>query len=386
LARETGIGLIGYGIGRVHAHAWKDIPLFYDNLDRKPKLAGFCARDPTKSLEMKQNFGFGKTYSDWRDLVRDPSIEIIDNCAPPNLHLDTCVAAAESGKAMICEKPLARTKDEAFEVHQLTKSSGIPAMSGFTVRFAPAVLFAKNLIDSGKLGRILNFRCCYLSIESGLNGYWDPNYPLHWHFDKKIAGQGAIADLGSHALDMAHFLLGDITEVCGAIQTVVPERPLAEGSNQKGKVTVDDVTVAALKFKSGALGTIDASWMASGRKDFFYFEVFGSEGSLRFNFERMNELEVSLKDNSGFPGFKTVITTSKDFPGMDRLWTDQGGGFTWNHLFVVELKYFLDWVVKGKPPDSIAPTFRDGYVNSLLIDSIVESSERGKWIKIEPRL
>jgi len=378
--KELGVGLIGYGIGRVHAHAWKNIPLFYDGVT--PRLVGFCARDQNRVSEMKESFDFEKGYSNWQDLVRDPSVQIIDNCSPPNLHLESCTAAAEAGKAVICEKPLARSADEAFEMYRVAKSAGIPAMSGFTVRFAPAVILAKNLIDSGRLGKIFSVRCTYLNIESGYNGYTDPNYPLHWHFDKSMAGQGAIADLGSHALDMARFLLGEVTEVCGATQTIIHERPLMNDPDKMGKVTVDDVAVAALKFNSGALGTIDASWMAAGKKDYFAFEVHGSEGSVRFNMERLTELEVYLKDS--LDGYKTVITTSKKFPEMAKFWTDNGGGFGWNHMFVVELKHFLDWVSSGEP-GNLTPTFRDGYINSLLIDSIAESSRTERWVRIEPR-
>jgi predicted dehydrogenase len=387
LKKEVGVGLIGYGIGRVHAHAWKNIPLFYSDSDLKavPKLVGFSARDPKRTLEMKENFDFAKSYSDWQELVRDPAVELIDNCAPPNLHLDSCIAAAEAGKAVLCEKPLARTADEAYEIYKVAITSGIVAMTGFTVRFAPAVILAKNLIETGRLGRIFSIRCSYLNIESGYSGYLDPNYPFHWHFDRNMAGQGAISDLGSHVLDMACFLLGEVTEVCGATQTIIPERQLAEDPSKKANVTVDDVAVASLKFKSGALGVIDASWMASGKKDYFYFEVHGSEGSVRFNFERLTELEVYLKNDSSFEGFKNVITTSKKYPNMDKFWVDQGGGFSWNHLFVVELKYFLDRVAEDDKVGAGGPTFRDGYINSLLIDSIAESSKSEKWIKIEPK-
>lgn len=386
--KELGVGLIGYGIGRVHAHAWKNIPLFYGSSDLRaiPKLVGFSARDPKKTLEMKENFDFEKSYSDWHDLVKDPAVQIIDNCSPPNLHLESCTAAAEARKAVLCEKPLARTADEAYEMYKAAKTAGIVAMSGFTVRFAPAVMIAKNLIENGELGKIFSIRCCYMNIESGYSGYLDPNHPFHWHFDPKLAGQGAIADLGSHALDMACFLLGEVTEVCGAAQTFVRERPLAEDPSKKRAVTVDDVAVATLKFKSGALGVIDASWMASGKKDYFYFEVHGSEGSVRFNFERLAELEIYLRGGSGLEGFKTVIATSKKHPAMDKFWADQGGGFAWNHLFVVELKHFLDSVAKGEQDDPIFPSFRDGYINSLMIDAIVESSRSERWVKIDPRL
>jgi len=386
LSKEIGIGIIGSGIGRVHAHAWKNLPLFYSDLGSRPTLAAFCARDSTRRAEMSESFGFDKTYADWRDLVRDPKVQVVDNCAPPDLRVDLCQETAELGKAIFCEKPLARNADEAYEMYRTVSKFNTVSMTGFTVRFAPAVIFAKNLIDSGKLGRIFNIRCCYMNIETGLNGYLDPNLPFHWHFDRTIAGNGAITDLGSHVLDMVYYLLGDVTEVCGATETIVHERPLPDDPTKKKAVTVDDVAVAALKFKSGALGVIDSSWMAAGKKDFFYFEVHGSEGSIRFNFERMTELEVYLRDSSPeVNGFRTVFVTSKDHPRMDKFWVDQGGGFTWNHLFVVELKDFYDKIAAGTSGGPEIPTFRDGYINSLLIDSIVESNRTKRWVKIEPK-
>ncbi|MDA4131191.1 MAG: Gfo/Idh/MocA family oxidoreductase [Thaumarchaeota archaeon] len=383
--KEIGVGVIGYGIGRVHAHAWKNLPLFYD-LVATPKLAGFCARDSDKAMEMASDFGFANTYSEWKNLVKDPDISIIDNCAPPSLRLELCRAAVEEGKVVICEKPLARNADEAYEMYQLASRAHLPSMTGFTVRFAPAVMLAKGLIESGRLGKIFNIRCSYLNIISGFNGYLDPNFPFHWHFDRRLAGNGAISDLGSHVLDLVCYLLGDVTEVCGAAKTVIHERPAYDDPNRKEHVTVDDVAVASLRFKSGALGVVDASWMAAGKKDFFYFEVHGSEGSIRFNFERLTELEVYFKDESPqLEGFRTISVTSKNHPAMDKFWVDQGGGFTWNHLFVVELKSFFDNFM-GEQTASSVPTFRDGYINSLLIDSIVESSTTGKWIKIEPKI
>ena len=383
--REIKIGILGYGIGRVHSHAWLNIPFFYDPPPATPKLYALAGRTTSKVAEVANAFGFRRTYTDWRDLINDPAVEVLDNCAPPDLHADPCILAAEQGKAVICEKPLARTAEEAYSIYRAATKSGSKGMTGFTYRFAPAVRLAKDLIDSGKLGKVFNMRCSYLNIESGNGGYLDPNYPLHWHFDQKIAGHGAIADLGSHALDMATFLLGDVVSVCGATQTFVAERPLADDPFHKGPVSVDDATVASLKFKSGALAVIDASWMAAGKKDFFYFEVNGSQGSLRFNLERIGELEVYLRDSSQVEGFRDVFTISAKHPFMDRFWIDQGGGFTWNHMFVVELKQFIESVVSDKEIGPLGATLRDGYINSLLIDSIVESSRNGRWIQIEPK-
>jgi len=379
-----GVGLIGYSIGRTHTHAWLNLPQFYPEIS-KPQLIAICGRNQPAVKSFAKLYQFREMYSEWQKMLDDPDITILDNCAPPDLHAEPCIQAAEQGKAVICEKPLARTAEEAYSIYRAATKSGSKGMTGFTYRFAPAVRLAKDLIDSGKLGQIFNMRCSYLNIESGNGGYLDPNYPPHWRFDHMIAGHGAIADLGSHALDMATFLLGDVVSVCGATQTFVSERPLVDDPSNKGPVSVDDTTVASLKFKSGALAVIDASWMAAGKKDFFYFEVNGSQGSLRFNLERIGELEVYLRDSSQVEGFRDVFAISAKHPFMDRFWIDQGGGFTWNHMFVVELKQFIESIVNDKEIGPLGATLRDGYINSLLIDSIVESSRSGRWIQIEPK-
>jgi len=363
-----------------------NIPLFFGRDPAVPKLSAICGRNSKKVSEVEKTFGFRAAYSDWRKLIVDPKVQIVDNCGPPSIHAAPCVEAMEAGKSIVCEKPLGRTAEEAYEIYSAASKSKSIGMTGFCVRFAPAISLAKTLIDSEKLGKIFNMRCSYVNVETGGIGFLDPLHPLDWHFDSTIAGHGAIADLGSHALDMVSYLLGDVTEVCGASQTFVTERPLYEGSNKKGKVTVDDVTVAALKLRSGALAVVDSSWMAAGRKDFFYFEVNGSEGSIRFNFERLDELEVYIRDGSAVEGFRNVVVTAKNHPNMEKFWVDQGGGFSWNHLFVLELKHFLDCVAKGSEVGPVGPTLRDGYINSLLIDSIVESNKTGRWVPVQPKV
>ncbi len=362
-----------------------NIPLFFGKDSVVPELVAICGRNSEKISEIKNSFGFKETYSDWKRLVADPKVQLVDNCGPPSLHKDSCIAAAEAGKSILCEKPLARTSEEAYDIYKKAEISGVIGLTGFCVRFAPAVTLAKNLIDSGKLGKIFNMRCSYMNVETGGLGFLDPLHPLNWHFDREIAGQGAIADLGSHVLDMVYYLLGEVTEVCGASETIVNERPLQDDPSKKGKVTVDDVTVAALKLKSGALAVIDSSWMASGRKDYFYFEVNGTNGSIRFDFERLDELEVFMKDGSDYEGFKNVIVTSKKHPDMEKFWHEQGAGFSWNHLFILEQKFLLDCVAQGKQVEGQGPSLRDGYINQLLIDSIVEANKAGQWIPIRPK-
>src|SRR5208282_5160666 len=286
-------------------------------------------------------------------MIKDPEIDVIDICTPPNIHAAVSVRACESGKHVICEKPLARTAKEAELMLRAAEKAGVKHMAAFNYRYIPAVSYARQLIQEGFIGRILNFRGAYLNIEIGDLGYLNPSAPLDWHFKSEIAGYGAVADLGSHIIDIARFLAGEIT------------------------------SVAATKFENGALGTIETSWMAPGRKDFLRFEVNGSEGSLRFNLERINELEIfSLKDANANRGFRNILTTSKIHPFMENFWIEQGGGFGWDHAFVNEVYHFTDCIVNDKQVEPIGATFLDGYKNCLVMDAIIESAYRERWLKV----
>jgi len=378
-----GVGMVGYGIGRVHTHAWLNMPLYYYPPPARPVLVGVAGRDLERVKDFAEKYGYGKTYNNARDLVNDPKVDVVDLCTPPYAHSEIAVQAFESGKHVICEKPLARTGKEAKTMLQAAEKAGVKHMTAFNYRFIPAVNFARKLITEGFVGRVLNFRGAYLNIEVGDLGYINPDFPLDWHFKNETAGYGALSDLGSHILDLARFLVGEITSVAGATATYVKERPLPESRNRKGKVEVDDSAVAAVKFANDALGTIEASWMAPGRKDFLRFEILGSEGSLRFNLERLNELEIfSLKDPNELRGFRDVWTTSKAHPYMEKFWFEQGGGFGWDHAFVNEVHHLTDCIVNDKPVEPIGATFLDGYKNCLLMDAINESASTERWVHV----
>jgi predicted dehydrogenase len=378
-----GVGLVGYSIGRVHTHAWRTMPLYYYPPPAQPLLVAVAGRKRERVNEFAKRFAYKKTYDNARDLVNDPEVDVVDLCTPPYAHSEIAIQAFESGKHVICEKPLARTGKEAHAMLQAGEKAGVKHMTAFNYRFIPAVRFAKKLIVEGFVGRVFSFRGAYLNIEVGDLGYINPEFPLDWHFKNETAGYGALSDLGSHILDLARFLVGEISAVSGATATYVKERPLPDSPNQKGRVEVDDSTIAAVKFANGALGTIEASWMAPGRKDFLRFEILGSEGSLRFNLERLNELEIfSLKDPNELRGFRDVWTTSKTHPYMERFWFEQGGGFGWDHAFVNEVHHFTDCIVNDKPVEPIGATFLDGYRNCLVMDAIAESASTERWVHV----
>ncbi len=264
--------MIGYNIGRVHSHAWLNMPLYYNPPPARPILVGICGRDTERVKKFAEKFGYKQTYTDWTTMIKNPEIEVIDICTPPNIHADVSISACESGKHVICEKPLARTAKEAELMLRAAEKARVKHMAAFNYRFIPAVSYARQLIQEGFIGRILNFRGAYLNIEIGDLGYLNPNAPLDWHFKTETAGYGAVADLGSHIIDIARFLSGDITSVAAATACFIKERPMPGAPEKKGKVEVEDAAVAAIKFENGALGTIETSWMAPGRKDFLRFE------------------------------------------------------------------------------------------------------------------
>lgn len=375
--------MVGYNIGRVHSHAWLNMPLFYYPPPANPVLVAVAGRNRVRVGAFAEKFGYKKTYDDFRDLVKDPEVNVVDLCTPPYVHHEESIASFDAGKHVICEKPLARTGKEAKEMLRSAEKAGVKHMTGFNYRFIPAVSYARKLIQEGFVGQLLHFRGAYLNVEVGDLGYINPEFPLDWHFKRETAGYGALSDLGSHIIDLARFLMGEISAVAGATATFVKERPLPDAPNTKGRVEVDDSMVAAVKFANGALGTIEASWMAPGRKDFLRFEILGSEGSLRFNLERLNELEIfSLKDANEQRGFRDVWTTSKTHPFMDKFWAEQGGGFGWDHAFVNEVYHLTDCIVNDKPIEPIGATFLDGYKNCAIMDAIAESALTERWVHL----
>lgn len=381
---NLGIGMLGYNIGKVHAMAWLNMPLYYYPPPARPVLVGVSGRTPGKVESFAKRYGFKKTFPDWRMLVKDPEVDVVDICTPPNLHAEASILSLEAGKHVLCEKPMARNRREAEAMLHAARKSGMKHMTAFNFRFIPAVSYARKLIQEGFVGRVLNFRGAYLNIEVGDLGFTDPNFPLVWQFRSETAGYGPVSDLGSHILDIARFLVGEVRAVAGATATYIKERPIPESPEKKGKVEVEDSAVAALRFANGALGTIETSWMAPGRKDFLRFEVTGSEGSLRFNLERLNELEIfTLMDPNEKRGFRDVLVTSRAHPTMEKFWPEQGGGFGFEHTFVNEVHHLTDCIVNDKEVEPDGASFDDGYQNCVLMDAIIESSKDERWVHLE---
>lgn len=378
--RKIGIGMLGYGfMGKAHSHAWNDIPIFFWPPPAIPRLVVIFGRTKEKVKEAAMRYKFERYTTSWREVIKDNEVEIVDNCLPNYMHKEPTIEALENGKHVIVEKPLARNSEEAKEIYETAKKANVKAMVAFNYRFVPAIILARKIIKEGYLGRIYHFRARYLQ-EWLVN----PNFPLVWRLRKEYAGSGPLGDLGSHIIDLARFLIGEPKCVMAITKTFIEERPLPENPNKKGKVTVEDAFAAVVEFENGAIGTLEASRYATGRKNFNNFEINGEKGSIEFNLERPNELYVYLQDEEikEIRGWRTVLVTDRELHPYMKFYWPPGHVIGWEHTFLNELYYFLDVVVNDKPIEPYGATIEDGYKNMVIIDAIIESAKTGRKIEI----
>jgi predicted dehydrogenase len=282
------------------------------------------------------------------------------------------------GKHILCEKPLARTAAEARTMLDAVNKAGVKHMVAFNYRFVPAIVQAKYLIDSGALGRIYHYRAVYLQ-EWIMPHY---NTPMIWRLDKEQAGSGALGDLGAHIIDLAHFLVGGVKGVSAMTKTFIENRPNADGT--MGNVTVDDAFVAAVEFENGALGTLEATRFAAGRKNSEVLEINGEKGTLRFNLERMNELDVFWvgAEPKETQGFTNVLVSEPYHPYWQNFWP-QGHMVGWEHTFIIEINHLLDCIVNDKDVAPYGATFEDGYRAAVVCDAILESAQAKRQVDVK---
>jgi predicted dehydrogenase len=369
---EIGVGLVGYKfMGRAHSNAYRQVGRFFD-LELSPRMRAICGRDETAVRDAAASLGWEGYETDYHLLLERDDIGLVDVATPGNTHHEIAIAALEAGKHVLCEKPLANTLREAREMLDAARAAGTVNMVCFNYRRAPAVQLAKKFIDEGRLGEVRHWRAAYLQ-----DFILDPELPLIWRFRREAAGSGALGDIGAHLIDLAHFLVGPIREVVGTTETFVGERPLEEGSGM-GRVTVDDAAAFLARFENGAIGTFEATRLAPGRKNHNSFEINGSTGSVAFDLERMNELEVYLEDDAPEArGFRTVLVTEPDHPYMQGWWPP-GHIIGYEHTFVHTVKDLLDGIAAGKSP---APTFEDGYRCQAVLEAVERSVESGAWTR-----
>ena len=384
--QELNVGLIGGGfMGKAHSLAYAAMPMFFWPAPAMPVRKAVAEANADLAATAAKRFGFERSTSDWRDIVEDPDIHVVDIATPNNLHAEVAIAAAKAGKHIICEKPLARTSEESKAMYDAVKDAGIVHMVAFNYRRTPAVALAKKYIEEGAIGRILSFRGTYLQDWSA-----DPNSPLSWRFQKSIAGSGTLGDIATHVIDMARYLAGEISSVNAMMTTWIPDRPVQSGGadllgtskdagGPRAAVDVDDEVITMLKFANGAIGSVEATRNAYGRNNFITLEIHGTEGSIYFNYERRDELQVCFaSDASDRRGFRTVYT-GPSHPYGDGLWPIPALGIGYGETKIIEAYDFFKAIAEG---GTVSPNFADGYQISLIDDAIVESAASGQWVEV----
>src|SRR3954467_4291311 len=358
---RIGVGMLGYAfMGKAHSNAYRTLAYMTWPPPLVPELVAIAGRTQEAVAEAAGRYGFADHVTDWKALVADPRVELFDNAGPNDLHAEPTIAAAEAGKHVICEKPLGRDADESYETWQRVEAAGVKHMCAFNYRFVPAVRLAREMIEAGELGEVRHFRGAYLQE-------WGATDAALWRFDRAAAGSGALGDLGAHVVDMARYLVGEIATVAARTQTFPPGRE------------VDDAVEAVVSFEGGAIGTIEASRFATGRKNAFTWEINGSKGSLRFDLERLNELEVHLSDSTPgarAQGFRTVLVSEADHPFWEHWWP-QGHIIGWEHTFVHELHHMLAAIRDQTPVGPHGSTLEDGYRAAEICDAMLRSSTTG---------
>lgn len=378
-APEIGVGMLGYAfMGKAHTNAYKKIPYLMYPPPAMPKLVAICGRNEAAVAEAARRYGYETYYTDWQTMLEDDRVQLFDNGGPNYLHAEPTIAAAQAGKHVLCEKPLARTAEEAKKMLDAVEKSGVKHMVGFNYRFVPAIRQARELIESGALGRIYHFRAIYLQ-EWIMPHY---NTPMIWRLDKELAGSGALGDLGAHIIDLARFLVGEIAGVSAMTRTFIPERPLADGSGS-GTVDVDDAFVSLVEFKNGAIGTLEATRFAGGRKNHQVLEINGEKGSIHFSLERMNELNVYWvgEEPQETQGFHNVLISEAYHPWWENWWP-HGHIIGWEHTFIHELTHFLDCIVNDKDVAPYGATFVDGYRAAVVCDAMLESAQAKRRVDL----
>jgi predicted dehydrogenase len=387
MTKVMNVAMIGGGfMGKAHAMAYAAMPMFFWPAPAIPHRKVVVDVTDGMADEARQRFGFEEASSDWRATVNRPDIDVVDICTPNNVHAEIAIEAARAGKHIICEKPLARTVEEARAMAEAVNKAGVINMVAFNYRRTPAVALAKKYIEEGRIGRILNFRGTYLQDWSA-----DPDSPLSWRFQKKIAGSGAVGDIGTHVVDLAHYLVGPIAEVIALTTTYNKTRPLQQGGVDKlgaaekaadaerGDVDVDDEVVSMLKFRNGAIGSLEATRNAYGRNNFITLEIHGTKGSIHFNYERRDELQVMFADDpADARGFRTVYT-GPAHPYGGGLWPIPGLGIGYSETKIVECYDFFQAIAKDR---QASPNFEDGLLSELVADAFIRSGESGVWERV----
>lgn len=370
---SIGVGMIGYKfMGKAHTNAWRQANYFFDP-PVKARLKAVCGRERAKVEAMAARWGWERAETDWRRLIDDPEIGIIDICSPNNTHEEIALAALAAGKIVACEKPLAMDGAQARRMAAAARAKPAPHTVWFNYRRVPAIAFARQLIDEGRIGRIFHFRGLYLQDWT-----LDPSVPLVWRMDKGVAGSGVTGDLLSHLVDISNYLAGEIESVAGTQKIFVPERDRPEGG--KVKVEIEDAAVFVCRYRNGALGHFEATRFANGRKNGNTFEVNGEIGSLYFDLEDMSRLwYFDSRDPKPVQGWRELRVWEECHPYMKNWWVP-GCAIGYEHTFANQASDVLRAVSDGT---MMKPDFDDGLRCQLVLDAVLRAAESDRWVAVE---
>ena len=384
--KKVNVAMVGAQfMGKTHSNAWRKVGFFFD-IPYEPVMKVLCGKTPD-DMANAAKWGWEETSEDYREVVNRPDIDIVDICTPNFLHTPIAIEAAKAGKQVICEKPLANTLSDAQAMLNAVKKAGVKNMCGFSYRYAPAVTTIRNMVKRGELGEIFHFRAAYQQ-----DWIVDPNFPMVWRLKKKHTGSGALGDIGAHIVDLCQYLVGDVAEVSGTLQTFIKKRPVTDSdtgiSGKKGEkrsakmgiVDVDDAAIFVARLAgANTLATFEATRFAPGRRNYNSIEIYGSKGSVLWNQEDMNVFHYfNRADPELAQGFRRVHATDPGHPYTDAWWP-AGHIIGYEHLFVHEIRDFLANLKKKAAPYS---TFEDAVKCQKVLDAVERSAKTKKWEKV----
>jgi len=356
-------------MGKAHGHAYHTVHSMFPDCP-KPRMKVIVGRDRAHAERMAELFGWEEVSTNWEEVVRRADIDAVDVSVHGALHAPVAIAAAQAGKHVLCEKPLANTLAEAQAMLDAVRKAGVVHAIQFNYRRVPAVVLARQIIDEGRIGEIRHFRAVYL--QDWAMG----DVPAVWRFTKSEAGSGSLGDLGAHIIDLCHYLAGDVAEVSGALETFQKERKAIEGGGSV-PVTVDDAALVIGRLSNGALASFEATRFAPGRKNHNRFEINGSKGSLWFDLEDLNELHFySLDDPAHLRGFRNISVTERAAHPYMANWWPEGHIIGWEHSHTHMIHDFLQGVAKGESP---RPNFEDGVKCQAVLDAVERAASSRKW-------
>lgn len=362
MTRSLGVAVIGYAfMGKAHSHAWRNVGAYFPEAPRVRQQV-LVGRDPGQVKAAARDYGWSESATDWASVLERDDVDIVDVCVPGHLHAEIALAALAAGKHVLVEKPLANTVPEAEQLAAAAAQAhgrGVVSMVGFNYRRVPALALARRMVAAGRLGHVREVRASYLQ-----DWLADAGAPMTWRLRQDTAGSGALGDLGSHVVDLVRFLLDDeVATVTGDLHTFTPERSGPDGVE---RVTVDDAAWAWLGMASGARASVEVSRVATGRKNGLRLELYGTEGALTFDLERLNELEVTGREG----GFERILVTEPGHPYVDAWWPP-GHTLGWDHTFIHQASELLCAIATG---ERVRPSFDDGLAVQRTLAAVEDSA------------